>query len=112
MRARADSARARAGYGPGGEPIHDGHSSGSFAFGFELSGFAIAVGGWLLLQMIGMGIGLARVDVDPAGELRGVGIGTSVWTLVAPIIAMFAGGHVGSVALFVRKRTDARTPRV
>jgi hypothetical protein len=58
------------------------------------AGTAVAVGVWLLLQVFGMGAGLAAVDADNAGSLRGVGIGTSVWSLLAPLIAMFIGGWV------------------
>ena len=58
------------------------------------AGTAVAVGVWLLLQVFGMGAGLAAIDTDNAGSLRGVGIGTSVWSLLAPLIAMFIGGWV------------------
>jgi hypothetical protein len=58
------------------------------------AGTAVAVGVWLLLQVFGMGAGLAAIDTDHAGSLRGVGIGTSVWSLLAPLIAMFVGGWV------------------
>jgi hypothetical protein len=48
----------------------------------------------MLLQLLGLGIGLASVNVDDAGSLRGVGIGTTVWSLVTPLIAMFCGGLI------------------
>ena len=60
------------------------------------AGTAVAVGAWLLLQIFGMGAGLAAVDADNAGSLRGVGIGTSVWSLIAPLIAIFAGAWIAS----------------
>ncbi|MBA3397500.1 MAG: hypothetical protein H0T89_33055 [Deltaproteobacteria bacterium] len=60
-------------------------------WGAVLAGTVFAIGLWALLQTIGMGIGLAAVDTDDAGNLRGIGIGTGVWTLVAPLIAMFFG---------------------
>jgi len=58
------------------------------------AGAAISVALWVLLQMLGMGIGLATIDVDNAGSLRSVGIGTTVWTLAAPVIAMFIGSMI------------------
>lgn len=58
------------------------------------AGAATTVALWVLLQMVGMGIGLATVHVDDTGSLRDVGIGSTVWTLVAPLIAMFVGGIV------------------
>jgi hypothetical protein len=46
----------------------------------------------MLLQLLGLGIGLSAIDVDNAGSLRGVGVGTTVWSLVSPLVAMFCGG--------------------
>lgn len=59
------------------------------------AGAAVAVGLWILFQVFGMGAGLAAVDTDNAGSLKGVGIGTTVWSLLAPLIAMFIGGYIG-----------------
>jgi hypothetical protein len=56
-----------------------------------IGGTALAIGLWILLQTLGMGIGLSAVDVDDAGNLKGIGIGTGVWSLIAPLIAMFLG---------------------
>ena len=58
------------------------------------AGAATSIALWVLFQMFGMGIGLAAIDVDGAGSLRDVGIGSTMWTLVAPLIAMFIGGMV------------------
>ncbi len=56
------------------------------------AGTALAVGLWILLQVLGMGLGLSAVDVDDAGSLKSVGIGTGIWSLIAPLIALFFGG--------------------
>jgi hypothetical protein len=56
-----------------------------------IGGAAFAIGVWILLQTLGMGVGLSAVDVDDAGNLKGIGIGTGVWSLIAPLIAMFVG---------------------
>jgi hypothetical protein len=58
------------------------------------AGTVCSVGFWMLLQLLGLGIGLAAVNVDDAGSLRGVGIGTTVWSLLTPLIAMFCGGLI------------------
>lgn len=58
------------------------------------AGTACSVGFWMLLQLLGLGVGLAAVNVDDAGSLRGVGIGTTVWSLLTPLIAMFFGGLI------------------
>jgi hypothetical protein len=58
------------------------------------AGVACSAGFWMLLQLLGVGIGLTAIDVDNAGSLRGVGIRTTVWSLITPLIAMFLGGLV------------------
>ena len=58
------------------------------------AGTAVAVGLWILLQIFGMGAGLAAVDTDRLGSLRGVSIGTTVWSLLAPLVAMFIGAWI------------------
>lgn len=55
-------------------------------------GAIFAIGLWTLLQVLGMGAGLAAVDTDDAGSLKGAGIGTGIWSIIAPLIAMFVGG--------------------
>src|SRR5688500_8206212 len=59
-----------------------------------LAGATAAVAIWMLLQLIGMGAGLAAVELDDSGSLRSVGIGTTVWSMIAPLVAMFVGGLV------------------
>lgn len=58
------------------------------------AGAAVAVALWVVLQLIGMGAGLTAVDLYDDGSLRNVGVGTTVWSLIAPLLAMFAGGLV------------------
>src|SRR4051794_32983677 len=56
------------------------------------AGAVCSVGFWVLLQLFGLGIELAAVNVDHARSLRSAGLGISVWSLVSPLIAMFFGG--------------------
>lgn len=58
------------------------------------AGAAVAVALWVLLQLIGMGAGLAAVDLDDYGSLRNAGIGTTIASMFAPLVALFAGGLV------------------
>ena len=51
-------------------------------------------GVWLLLHALGLGIGLTAVDPEYPSSLRGVGIGTGIWSIIVPLIALFAGGLV------------------
>ncbi|WP_170136271.1 hypothetical protein [Nannocystis exedens] len=68
-------------------------------WGSIFAGTFIAVGAWLLLHLLGMGIGLTAIQPHEPGSLRSVGIGTGVWTLIAPILALFVGGlAVGKLA--------------
>ena len=64
-----------------------------------LAGATVAVGVWLVLHMLGIGIGLIAIDPDDAGTLRGVGIGAGIWSALAPLFGLFVGGLVaGRVA--------------
>lgn len=58
------------------------------------AGATVAVGVWLVLHMLGIGIGLIAIDPDEADSLRAVGIGTGIWSAIAPLIALFIGGLV------------------
>lgn len=74
-----------------------------FRWSAVFAGVSLAVGVWILLAALGTGLGLATVDVDDAGSLRGAGVGTGIWSLVAPALAIFAG------ALVTGKFSGART---
>lgn len=61
-----------------------------------IAGATAAIALWMLLQLIGMGVGLATVELDNSGSLRSVGIGTTVWSIIVPLVAMFVGGFVAA----------------
>jgi hypothetical protein len=70
------------------------------------AGTVCSVGFWMLLQLLGLGIGLAAVDTHNAESLRDVGAGTAIWSLVSPLIAMFFGGLVaGKLARTYDRKT-------
>jgi hypothetical protein len=58
------------------------------------AGTVLGLGVWILLQTLGMGLGLSTVDIDNTGSLRAVGIGTGIWSIIAPLIAMFIGAFI------------------
>jgi len=58
------------------------------------AGAAVAISMWVLLQLISMGVGLTAVNLEDTGSLRSAGIGTTVASLAAPLIALFIGGYV------------------
>jgi hypothetical protein len=65
------------------------------SWGAILAGTVVSIGSWLLLHLVGMAVGLTAVDPDAAGgSLRAIGIGTGIWTVIAPLIALFLGGMV------------------
>ncbi len=68
------------------------------------AGTVLAIGLWILLQTLGMGLGLSAVDTDDAGSLKAVGIGTGIWSIIAPLIATFAGAYVAGRLAATRDR--------
>jgi hypothetical protein len=60
------------------------------------AGTVTAVGAWILLELLGAGIGLSVIDTERGSNLRGVGIGTGIWSVFAPLIALFLGALVGA----------------
>ncbi len=59
----------------------------------------LTLGIWLLLHLFGVGVGLTSINPDETNSLRSLGIGVGVWSMIAPIIALFIGGLVaGRVA--------------
>lgn len=51
---------------------------------------------WVVLHLFGMGVGLTAIDPDGSSSLKSIGIGTGIWSVVAPMIALFVGGLVVS----------------
>ena len=56
------------------------------------AGAICSIGLWMLLQLLGVGLGLAAVDADNVHSLYTAGVGATLWSLVSPLIAMFLGG--------------------
>jgi hypothetical protein len=65
-------------------------------WGAVLAGALMAIATWLVLYLFGIGVGLTAIDPSDSNPLRGVGVGTGVWSAIAPIIALFVGGLVAS----------------
>jgi hypothetical protein len=65
-------------------------------WGAIFGGVVMAAGIWILLHLFGMGVGMTAIDPNETSSLRGAGIGTGIWSLIAPIIALFVGGLVVS----------------
>ena len=66
------------------------------SWGAIFGGTFVALGVWVLLYSLGLALGLSSVDPADPGSAKAAGIGTGIWSLIAPLIALFAGGLVAS----------------
>ncbi|MDC0713702.1 hypothetical protein POL68_34870 [Stigmatella sp. ncwal1] len=66
------------------------------SWGAILGGTFVALGVWILLYALGLALGLSSVDPTDPGSARSAGIGTGIWSLIAPLIALFVGGMVAA----------------
>jgi hypothetical protein len=63
------------------------------------AGTFVTLGVWILLYAFGLAVGLSALDPNDLSSAKAAGIGTGIWSLVAPLIALFVGGMVtGRVA--------------
>jgi hypothetical protein len=65
-------------------------------WGAILGGVFMAAAIWIVLYLFGLGAGLTAIDPNETSSLRAIGLGTGIWGLIAPIIALFIGGLVVS----------------
>ena len=68
----------------------------AITWGAVFAGTAIAVGIWGVLQLLGIGVGLVSIDPDDATSVIPAAIGTSAFSIIAPLVAMFVGGFVAA----------------
>lgn len=73
-----------------------GGSTYRISWGGIFGGTLVTLGLWILLHTLGLAAGLTAINPDDAGSLRAAGIGTGVWSIIAPLIALFVGGLVTS----------------
>ncbi|MFL5348070.1 MAG: hypothetical protein ACJ8AT_25035 [Hyalangium sp.] len=66
------------------------------SWGAIFGGTFVALGVWILLYALGLALGLSSVDPSNPGSAKSAGIGTGIWSLIVPLIALFAGGLVAS----------------
>ncbi len=64
------------------------------SWGAVFGGTFVAAGIWILLYSLGLAIGLSRLDPENGRALRGAGIGTGIWSFIAPVLALFIGGLI------------------
>jgi hypothetical protein len=61
-----------------------------------IGGGVVTLGVWILLHTLGMAIGLTAVDPHNPASVKGAGIGTGIWSVIVPLIALFVGGWVAA----------------
>jgi hypothetical protein len=61
-------------------------------WGAVFAGAVLSLGFWILLQTLGTGLGMSAIDTNDASSVRNAGIGTGIWSIIAPLIAVFLGG--------------------
>lgn len=66
------------------------------SWGAVFGGTVVTLALWLLLHTLGLAAGLTAIDPADQGSLQAIGIGTGVWSVIAPLIALFAGGFVAA----------------
>jgi len=64
------------------------------SWGSIFAGTVTALGLWVLLYALGLALGLSSINPQDAGSAKSSGIFTGIWSLVAPLIALFVGGIV------------------
>jgi hypothetical protein len=67
------------------------------------AGTVVALGLWALLYAFGLAVGLTALDPQDPATARGAGIGTGIWSVIAPLIALFVGGYMAGVLANVRE---------
>ena len=73
------------------ETIIDRRQSG-VRWSAVFAGAVAAVSVWMLLELLGLGAALLVLAPDDIDNVRSFAIGTTVWSLISPLIALFAGG--------------------
>src|SRR3712207_2191167 len=71
-------------------------SAPKFRWWAVFAGVFVSLGLWVLLYTLGLANGLSSIEPGDMGSARAAGIGTGIWTLIAPLIALCIGGMVGA----------------
>lgn len=74
----------------------EARTSSNARWGAVLGGVVMACALWVVLHILGMGVGLTAIDPEGGNSVRAIGIGTGIWSVLAPMIALFVGGLVVS----------------
>lgn len=79
--------------------------AGRLSWGGLVGGLFVALAVWILLTILGLAVSLAAIDPsNPAASLQGIGTAAGVWSVVAWVGALFAGGAVAGHAAGILER--------
>ena len=76
------------------------------SWGALFAGTIVALATWILLYAIGLAVGLSSVDPQDMSSARVAGIGTGIYSILAPLIALFVGGVVAARLAGLRNHKD------
>jgi ABC-type transport system involved in multi-copper enzyme maturation permease subunit len=77
------------------------------SWGAVFAGTVLSLGIWLLLYVLGLGVGLTAIDPDDPRSLHGAGMTTGIWSIVVPLVALFIGGIAAAKVGGAMTRTAA-----
>ena len=76
------------------------------SWGAIFAGAIVALASWILLYAIGLAVGLSSVDPADMSSAKVAGIGTGIYSILAPLIALFCGALVASRLAGLRNHKD------
>lgn len=76
------------------------------SWGAIFAGTVVAVVVQIMLNLLGIGLGMSALDPTEADPLSGLGLGTILWLVVTTLIALFAGGWVAGRLAGIPRRFD------
>lgn len=90
-------------YPTGGTPFYR-----RISWGAIIAGTLVALVTMLLLNLLGIGIGLGAINpMEEASPFSGLGIGAIIWWVASNLIAVFAGGYVAAKMAGVPKTSTS-----
>jgi hypothetical protein len=79
------------------------------SWGGIIGGAITALALWILLYAFGLAVGLTSLNPAHPSSVRGAGIFTGIWALVAPLVALFVGGWVAGHGAPIRGHSEGAT---
>ena len=92
---------------PGEERIgFFGDSPSRIQWSAVFGGAVAGIGIWLMLYALGLALGFSSIDTANADNLRGAGLFSGIWSVVAPLVGLFAAGAIAGRGAGVVHKVD------